>query len=76
MKIAILTLPVYSNYGGILQCYALQYILERMGHEVKVLKKPTFSRTYYIPIGNMQAFVQAFCVKSKNSNIKGSSSNC
>lgn len=34
MKIAILTLPLHTNYGGIIQNYALQTILERMGHEV------------------------------------------
>lgn len=34
MKIAILTLPFITNYGGIIQNYALQTILERMGHEV------------------------------------------
>lgn len=36
MKIGILTLPLHINYGGILQAYALQTILERMGHEVVV----------------------------------------
>lgn len=40
MKIGILTLPLHTNYGGILQAYALQTVLERMGHEVKVLDKP------------------------------------
>lgn len=39
MKIAILTLPLHNNYGGILQAYALQTILERMGHDVKVLSR-------------------------------------
>ena len=39
MKIGILTLPLSSNYGGILQCYALQTVLERMGHEVVVLDR-------------------------------------
>lgn len=34
MRIGIITLPLYTNYGGILQAYALQTILERMGHEV------------------------------------------
>lgn len=38
MKIAILTLPLHTNYGGILQAYALQTVLERMGHEVKHLQ--------------------------------------
>lgn len=32
MKIGILTLPLHTNYGGILQNYALQYILQEMGH--------------------------------------------
>ena len=39
MKIGILTLPLYTNYGGILQAYALQTILERMGHEVCFITK-------------------------------------
>lgn len=39
MKIAILTLPLHTNYGGILQAYALQTILERMGHDVYVIEK-------------------------------------
>lgn len=48
MRIAILTLPLHTNYGGILQCYALQTVLERMGHKVKVLDKPLYKRSYYI----------------------------
>lgn len=39
MKIGILTLPLHVNYGGILQAYALQTVLERMGHDVKVLSR-------------------------------------
>lgn len=34
MKIGILTLPLTTNYGGILQNYALQTVLKRMGNEV------------------------------------------
>ncbi len=33
MKIGILTHPLELNYGGILQNYALQVVLKRMGHE-------------------------------------------
>lgn len=33
-NIAILTLPLNSNYGGILQAYALQQVLTEMGHSV------------------------------------------
>ena len=39
MKIGILTQPLKSNYGGILQAYALQTTLERLGHEVVVLDR-------------------------------------
>lgn len=39
MKIAILTLPLHTNYGGILQAYALQTVLEGMGHEVVLIRK-------------------------------------
>ena len=39
MKLAIITQPLFNNYGGILQCYALQTILQRMGHEVIVLRR-------------------------------------
>lgn len=49
MKIAILTLPLHTNYGGILQAYALQTVLERMGHTVEVLqKKPGYAHPWYI----------------------------
>ena len=36
MKIGILTLPLHTNYGGILQAYALQTVLECMGHNAVV----------------------------------------
>lgn len=34
MRIGIYTLPLRYNYGGILQAFALQEVLRRMGHEV------------------------------------------
>lgn len=40
MKIGILTLPLHTNYGGILQAYALQTVLESLGHEVFVVHRP------------------------------------
>lgn len=43
MKIAILTLPLHTNYGGILQAYALQTVLRRMGHEVEILHTTSVS---------------------------------
>lgn len=34
MRICILTQPLQTNYGGLLQAFALQTVLKRMGHEV------------------------------------------
>ena len=43
MKIGILTLPLHANYGGILQAYALQTVLEREGGDiVKVIDKSLY----------------------------------
>ena len=39
MRIGIITLSLFDNYGGILQAYALQTSLERLGHKVVVLNK-------------------------------------
>ena len=33
MKIGILTQPLHTNYGGLLQAFALQKTLRDMGHE-------------------------------------------
>ncbi len=40
MKINILTQPLFTNYGGILQNYALQTVLRRMGHEPLTVNVP------------------------------------
>ena len=45
MKIGILTLTLQTNYGGILQAYALQTVLERMGHQVEVFNLKTLKHT-------------------------------
>lgn len=37
MRIGILTFHSQLNYGGVLQCWALQTALEKMGHEVVVI---------------------------------------
>lgn len=39
MKIGIITHPLIYNYGGILQNYALQQVLQEMGHEVCTIDK-------------------------------------
>ncbi len=37
MKIGILTHPLRTNYGGILQNYALQYVLKSLGYSVETI---------------------------------------
>lgn len=39
MKTAVITLPLHTNYGGILQAYALKCVLEGMGHEAVVVDR-------------------------------------
>ena len=38
MKIGIITLALHTNYGGILQAYALQTVLERLGHDASEIE--------------------------------------
>lgn len=46
MKIGILTLPLHTNYGGILQAFALQTVLELNGHDVKIINRDRTPQTY------------------------------
>lgn len=39
MNIGIITLPLHENYGGIMQAYALQKVLEDMGHNTLIIDK-------------------------------------
>lgn len=39
MKVGILTFHSQLNYGGVLQCWALQTALEKMGHQVVVIDR-------------------------------------
>lgn len=51
MKIAIVTQPLMSNYGGILQNYALQKVLKNLGHipvTIDKVPKPDNFLKYYI----------------------------
>ena len=37
MKIGIITMHRVINYGSALQAFALQYELEKLGHEVEII---------------------------------------
>lgn len=47
MRIAIITQPLRTNYGGILQNYALHVILKRRGHEVVTLQRDHIIKIQY-----------------------------
>ena len=48
MKIAIVTMPLGNNYGGLLQAYALQETLKRLGHDVWILQRGNQSKRHEI----------------------------
>lgn len=55
MKCGIITQPLRLNYGGILQAYALQSVLERMGNDVEVIQAQ--QKGYSAPMGFKAPFV-------------------
>ncbi len=67
MKIGILTLPLHTNYGGILQAYALQTVLEREGHQVVVFDTDNHLRLplWRMPITLTLRFLQKLQGKEK-----------
>lgn len=60
MRIGILTLPLHTNYGGILQAYALQTVLERMGHEVSFITLKVKSERHGLIIRIVLDIIKSF----------------
>lgn len=73
MKIGILTLPQETNYGGILQAFALQRVLRNMGHDVLTIDRhnrreyPSFGRHI---AGYLKRLVQHYLQGKKNVSVK------
>jgi hypothetical protein len=61
MRIGIITHPLGYNYGGILQNYALQTVLKRMGHEPITLNPDPHRRIHLIDWAI--AFPKRFLIK-------------
>ncbi len=70
MRIAIITLPLHGNYGGILQDYALQNVLKRMGHTVETITFPWESQQplWRKPLAYGKRFIKKFVFR-KNVHI-------
>lgn len=62
MRIAVLTLPFRTNYGQILQGYAMQTTLKRLGHEVTLLDDPYYAPNYYFiyPLMCAKRFIKKY----------------
>lgn len=65
MKIGIFTLPLYSNYGGLLQAYALQKVLKNMGHEVVTIKEEKQLPSWKKPFVYSKRFLFKYVLKKK-----------
>lgn len=73
MRIGILTLPLHTNIGGVLQCYALQTVLQRMGHEVYVLNRefgyPSFTELLNRLGSFVKCLIKVLVLKRKDIRI-------
>ena len=71
MRIGILTLPLHTNYGGILQAYALQSVLQRMGHDCLIIDHilykpcPLWKR----PFVYLKRALKKYLLKEKNISV-------
>lgn len=63
MKIAILTHPLRFNYGGIIQNYALQTVLKRMGHDVMTIDVHPDKSLGYIILSYLKRNVMHFVLR-------------
>ena len=68
MKIGILTQPLRYNYGGLLQNFALQTVLKRMGHEVITLDAPMLPK--YSVFGWLARIVRRTVMKSIGKDVR------
>lgn len=56
LKIGILTQPLYDNYGGLLQAYALKEVLKSLGHDVVIVNRQTPVRKKWRLVGSFVKF--------------------
>lgn len=70
MNIAVLTQPLHSNYGGILQAYALQFVLRKHGHNVIIINRckgfPTFKEFIYRLGSFFKCVIRIYVLHDKN----------
>lgn len=71
MKVGILTLPLYTNYGGILQAYAMMNVLKKMGHEVWLIDKIKSPDLEYsqMPLEYTKRIIKKYFLRRPNTHI-------
>lgn len=72
MRIGILTLQPHTNYGGILQAFALQTVLEHMGHNVQIFDcpfEPYKLPAWKKPLSYTKRFIKRYILQDKNTHI-------
>lgn len=67
MKIGIETLPFNTNYGGILQSYALMTYLKKIGHHPLLINFQTDDESYIrLPFVIAQRLISKYILRRKN----------
>jgi len=68
MKIGIITLPTRTNYGGILQAFALSRVLKDLGHSPEVIYLPVVwnVRWYKYPLTIIKRVIKRYILNEKN----------
>ena len=71
MKIGIITYHRAHNYGAVLQCFALQEIIRKQGHQVEIIDyKQPFIEKYYKPIVSIRHIIKlCFLLKIKDLSL-------
>lgn len=60
MKIGIVTLPFNWNYGGILQTFALQHVLKKLGHDAITVNRDTVLMSFKMKV---LSFIRRFVLR-------------
>lgn len=68
-KVAILTQPLGHNYGGLLQAYALQTYLKKLGCEVETLDRRTLESTRVFAERHIKDFVKLLMGRIRSSVV-------
>ncbi len=67
MNIGILTQPLLNNYGGLLQNYALQRALVKLGHDpITIDQRPPQLPSWYVALGRLKGLMLYYLNPSKH----------